>query len=181
MVIPWVGFPLRKVLNLVGPLPTATFVHFQSGVFRSGGIEPGVVRTSLPALWGSRPNGEAFVIANPHRHASEFKLCYRRSSRPAASARHRGPIQKGSRLRRREPVVTFPSCYCYRDVLPLIMFVRTRTQAMHDLSFVSMGIYNSTLPPQNGAPIRLNARAFAACPCGCPPVMLFIATMLCSL
>ena len=32
----------------------------------------------------------------------------------------------------------------------------TLQEAMNDLAFLSIGIYGKTLPPQNGAPIRLN-------------------------
>ena len=32
MVMPWVGFPLRKLLSLVQPLPGAKYVRFESAV-----------------------------------------------------------------------------------------------------------------------------------------------------
>jgi sulfoxide reductase catalytic subunit YedY len=35
MVIPWTGFPLRKILSLVNPLPNATYVKFESSALPS--------------------------------------------------------------------------------------------------------------------------------------------------
>ena len=87
--MPWVGFPLRKLVALARPFPAAAYVRFESYSNRT--MEPTV-----------RDNPEGFAGAP-------------------------WPYVEGLTL----------------------------AEATHDLAFVSFGLYNRTLPPQNGAPIRL--------------------------
>jgi sulfoxide reductase catalytic subunit YedY len=86
MVIPWMGFPLRKLIELVEPKAEAKFVRFQSLADKE----------QMPGL--NDPFGG-----------------------------YQWPYTEGLRL----------------------------DEAMHDLSFMATGLYGKTLPPQNGAPLRL--------------------------
>ncbi len=84
MVIPWLGFPLSKLLAAVAPLSTAKYVQFQT-------------------------------LFDPDRM----------------------PNQRS-------------------DVLPWPYFEGLRLdEAMHPLTILASGLYGKTLPPQNGAPLRL--------------------------
>ncbi|BDX06755.1 protein-methionine-sulfoxide reductase catalytic subunit MsrP [Planctobacterium marinum] len=88
MVIPWLGFPLHKLLNKVVPTTKARYVAFQT--------------------------------------------LYRPEEMPGQKSRFVGggidyPYLEGLRL----------------------------DEAMHSLTLMSVGLYGKTLPPQNGAPIRL--------------------------
>lgn len=84
MVIPWIGFPLHKILKEVDPTSNAKFVTFQT-------------------------------VNDPQN-------------------------MPGQRSR------MFP--WPYIEGLRL-------DEAMHDLTFMSTGLYGADLPPQNGAPVRL--------------------------
>ncbi|HLL73631.1 MAG TPA: protein-methionine-sulfoxide reductase catalytic subunit MsrP [Pyrinomonadaceae bacterium] len=84
MVIPWVGFPLQKLLQQVEPLGQAKYVAFQT-------------------------------LLDPQRM----------------------PNQRGD-------VLDWP----YVEGLRL-------DEAMHPLTILASGLYGETLPPQNGAPLRL--------------------------
>lgn len=88
MVIPWVGFPLHKLLEKAKPLSSAKYVSFKT-------------------------------VFNPKQM-------------PGQKSRYVG----GG--------IDYP----YREGLRM-------DEAMHPLSFLAVGIYGKTLPPQNGAPIRL--------------------------
>lgn len=88
MVIPWLGFPLQKLLNNVVPTTKARYVAFET--------------------------------------------LYRPEEMPGQKSRFVGggidyPYVEGLRL----------------------------DEAMHPLTLMSVGLYGKTLPPQNGAPIRL--------------------------
>jgi len=84
MVIPWLGFPLSRLLMEVSPLSTAKYVRFETLANKEQ--MPGLKNLSYP--W---------------------------------------PYDEGLRM----------------------------DEAMHDLTILSTGLYGKTLPPQNGAPIRL--------------------------
>lgn len=84
MVIPWLGFPLSRLLMEVSPLSTAKYVRFET--LANMEQMPGLKNLSYP--W---------------------------------------PYDEGLRM----------------------------DEAMHDLTILSTGLYGKTLPPQNGAPIRL--------------------------
>jgi sulfoxide reductase catalytic subunit YedY len=84
MVIPWVGFPLAKLLGQVEPLGAAKYVAFQTL------LDP-----------KQMPNQRSDVL--------------------------RWPYVEGLRL----------------------------DEAMHPLTILASGLYGETLPPQNGAPLRL--------------------------
>jgi sulfoxide reductase catalytic subunit YedY len=84
MVIPWNGFPLRRLLDEVAPLSAAKFVSFTT-------------------------------LLDPQRMRGQ-----------------------------RDPVLPWP----YVEGLRL-------DEAMHPLTILAGGLYGETLPPQNGAPIRL--------------------------
>lgn len=84
MVIPWLGFPLSRLLMEVSPLSTAKYVRFET--LANMEQMPGLKNLSYP--W---------------------------------------PYDEGLRM----------------------------DEAMHDLTILSTGLYGNTLPPQNGAPIRL--------------------------
>lgn len=88
MVIPWLGFPLNKLIEKAKPLSKAKYVA--------------------------------------------FKTLYRPSEMPGQKSRFVGggidyPYVEGLRM----------------------------DEAMHPLALMSVGVYGKTLPPQNGAPIRL--------------------------
>ncbi len=84
MVIPWLGFPLAKLLEQVQPMGEATFVKF-------------------------------FTLFDPARMPNQI-----------------------------EDVLPWP----YVEGLRL-------DEAMHPLTLLASGLYGKTLPPQNGAPLRL--------------------------
>ena len=84
MVIPWLGFPLSRLLAEVSPLSTAKYVRFQT--LANIKQMPGLNNFTFP--W---------------------------------------PYEEGLRM----------------------------DEAMHDLTILATGLYGKTLPPQNGAPIRL--------------------------
>ena len=84
MVIPWIGFPLSKILDQVQPMGSARFVAFES--------------LADPARM---PNLRSKVLAWPY--------------------------VEGLRL----------------------------DEARHPLTILAVGLYGATLPPQNGAPLRL--------------------------
>jgi sulfoxide reductase catalytic subunit YedY len=86
MVIPWVGFPLRQLLEEVEPTAEAKYVAFQTAL--------------LPDVMDGANSGM-------------FPF----------------PYQEGLRM----------------------------DEAMNDLSILATGLYNESLPPQNGAPVRLVA------------------------
>ncbi|GLR69931.1 protein-methionine-sulfoxide reductase catalytic subunit MsrP [Agaribacter marinus] len=88
MVIPWVGFPLAKLLALAKPLSSAKYVAFET-------------------------------LEDPKQ-------------------------MPGQRSRFAGGGIDYP----YVEGLRM-------DEALHDLSFMSVGMYGKTLPPQNGAPIRL--------------------------
>ncbi len=88
MVIPWLGFPLSKLIEAAKPLSSAKYVAFQT--------------------------------------------LYRPSEMPGQKSRFVGggidyPYVEGLRM----------------------------DEAMHPLTIMSVGVYGKTLPPQNGAPVRL--------------------------
>ncbi|GAX85475.1 hypothetical protein CEUSTIGMA_g12891.t1 [Chlamydomonas eustigma] len=90
LVVPWIGFPLRKILSLVNPLPNATYVRFESA-----------------ALSAAMP------------------------------------------LVKSNPIALFPGVpWPYVEGLSI-------EEAWNDMAFLAVGMYNSTLPAQNGAPIRM--------------------------
>ncbi len=84
MVIPWIGFPLSKLLEKVDPMPDARYVAFQT-------------------------------LLDPERMPNQ-----------------------------RTGVLSWP----YVEGLRL-------DEAMHPLTILATGLYGETLPPQDGAPIRL--------------------------
>lgn len=84
MVIPWVGFPLRQLLEEVEPTSEAKYVAFETAL--------------LPEVMDGANSGM-------------FPF----------------PYQEGLRM----------------------------DEAMNDLSILATGLYNESLPPQNGAPVRL--------------------------
>ena len=84
MVIPWIGFPLQKLLEKVEPTSQARYVAFQTL------LDP-----------GRMPNQQTGVLEWPY--------------------------VEGLRL----------------------------DEAMHPLTILATGLYDETLPPQNGAPVRL--------------------------
>jgi len=84
MVIPWIGFPLHKLLERVEPTPQARYVAFQTL------LDP-----------ARMPNQQTGVLDWPY--------------------------VEGLRL----------------------------DEAMHPLTILATGLYGETLPPQNGAPVRL--------------------------
>jgi len=84
-IIPWLGFPLRKLVKVLDPLSTARYIKFKTFV-------------------------------NPN-------------------------IAPGQKNRFWEP-------WPYVEGLSM-------PEAMHDLSFIAVGVYGHQLNPQNGAPIRL--------------------------
>jgi sulfoxide reductase catalytic subunit YedY len=86
MVIPWVGFPLRQLLEEVEPTSEAKYVAFETAL--------------LPEVMDGANSGM-------------FPF----------------PYQEGLRM----------------------------DEAMNDLSILATGLYNESLPPQNGAPVRLVA------------------------
>ncbi len=84
MVIPWLGFPLQKLLDVVEPLSSAKYVQF-------------------------------FTLYDPKRMPNQLSA-----------------------------------------VLPWPYFEGLRMdEAMHPLTLLAAGLYGKTLPPQNGAPLRL--------------------------
>lgn len=89
IVVPWIGFPLRKLLALVQPLPGARYVRFESDA------GPYLPNTRVAAIMAGGP---------------------------------KWPYVEGVALE----------------------------EAWNDLAFLSIGLFNSTLPAQSGAPIRLN-------------------------
>jgi sulfoxide reductase catalytic subunit YedY len=84
MVIPWMGFPLAKLLKEVEPLSKATFVRFET------------------------------LYAPDQMPAQGYK-------------NYPWPYVEGLKLQ----------------------------EAMHDLTLLATGLYGKSLPPQNGAPVRL--------------------------
>lgn len=92
IVVPWEGFPLRKLLGLASPLPAAKFIRFETDA-----------RDYMPYVKGV-PND---LLAG---EASEW------------------PYVEGLSVE----------------------------EGWNDLAFVSVGAFNSTLPAQSGAPLRLN-------------------------
>ena len=84
MVIPWLGFPLARLLKEVDPLSKANYVKFQS-------------------------------VYDPENMSGQNNLPYP------------WPYTEGLRL----------------------------DEAMHDLTLMATGLYGKSLPPQNGAPLRL--------------------------
>ncbi|KAI8465502.1 MAG: Oxidoreductase, molybdopterin-binding domain-containing protein [Monoraphidium minutum] len=89
IVVPWIGFPLRKLLATVKPLPGAKYIRFETD---KGSYMPNAQTASISPgapLW---PYAEGLAIE----------------------------------------------------------------EAWNDLAFLSIGLFNGTMPSQSGAPIRLN-------------------------
>ena len=84
-IIPWYGFPLRALINILEPLSTARYVKFKTFV------DPNIAPGQKDRFWEPWPYVEGLSIS----------------------------------------------------------------EAMHDLTFVAIGMYGHRLNPQNGAPIRL--------------------------
>lgn len=124
--MPWIGFPLRRVLELARPFPNATHVRFES--FASKGVMPGVAGS--PSGLGSAPWPYVEAMTVPE-------------------ARRRG----GGALPRRSFAC---SNRLWRLLTPRVLCLAPAVQAWNDLSFLAVGLHNRTLPPQSGAPIRLH-------------------------
>ena len=141
MVVPWVGFPLHKLLALVEPNSNAKYVSFQTRYapdempgqkdrFIGGGLE-------YPYVEGLRLD-EAM-----HPLTLLTVGVYGKAL----------PPQNGAPIR-----LTVPWKYGFKGIKSIVSIKLTRERpptTWNPLTLLTVGVYGKALPPQNGAPIRL--------------------------
>jgi sulfoxide reductase catalytic subunit YedY len=112
LVVPWTGFPLRKLLAAVGPLPAATFVRFETALLPdvfpqqrtrpagyAGAPWPYVEGLTLAEAWNDLPflvigqagaplapqNGAPLRLVVPHKYGFKSAKSLRRISLETAA------------------------------------------------------------------------------------------------